>query len=353
SLKYKVLYFAGALVHILFFVIFSVCHFPKLMVFNIFSVLLYFLGGVFAEKEAFEKNAYLWLVAMYIEVTAHGVLATVVLGTQVEFYLYILIALPMAGYTLFFVCKPKKYWGTICTMVAVSFLALFLTIYYVMRYGPTGRPLTAVETNVMSGINIGFSFVLLAGFSALFLIELTTLINKINRTNAQLEYTATHDALTGLYNRHSLRTFFGTLAGQKFCVMLGDIDDFKKVNDTYGHDCGDAVLKTVAEAISSGLFKGDLVCRWGGEEILIILQGGRLDCLSRAREIRENVLERRVDHNGTIVKITMTFGFVDSSELGADAFHDNVSHIEALISLADKRLYKGKTNGKNKIVDKS
>ena len=131
--------------------------------------------------------------------------------------------------------------------------------------------------------------------------------------------------------------------------MLGDIDDFKKVNDTYGHDAGDLVLKTVATKITENLFGQDTACRWGGEEMLIILRGGKADCMSRAKQIRESIINEEMEHEGKLLHVTMTFGFVDCTELPTD-LPGEITHFEGLITLADKRLYRGKESGKNRIV---
>lgn len=110
----------------------------------------------------------------------------------------------------------------------------------------------------MRTINIAFNIALLFGFSTLFILEIHNLINKLNETNDRLNYIATHDALTGLYNRHSLTGALSALktSERPFCIVMGDLDDFKKVNDTYGHECGDVVLKSVSEVILRNMAAG-------------------------------------------------------------------------------------------------
>ena len=93
----------------------------------------------------------------------------------------------------------------------------------------------------------------------------------------ELEKYANYDTLTHLLNRRSMDNYMqeayrqATTGKSSFCLLMADIDDFKKVNDTYGHDCGDEVLKYVAQTISTGVKKNDSVFRWGGEEICILL----------------------------------------------------------------------------------
>lgn len=207
------------------------------------------------------------------------------------------------------------------------------------------RPLTLNETDLMRTINIAFNIALLFGFSTLFILEIHNLINKLNETNDRLNYIATHDALTGLYNRHSL---IGALSALKtserpFCIVMGDLDDFKKVNDTYGHECGDVVLKSVSEVILRNMGGGNTACRWGGEEILMIMYGTAMDCFNTISRIKAQINNLKITHDGTPVKVSMTFGFAASGESGSQ-------DIDAMLSTVDKRLYKGKASGKNVIV---
>lgn len=359
SLKFKVMYFAGALMHITFFVLFAISKIHTMMYFNIFSVLLYITGAIMSGHKKYEQTALGWMIALYCEITVHGFLATLLLGTEVGFYLYIMMVLPVGAYMLFFTCDRRVFWKIMPTLTVVTLVVLCVILKLVNKNGPLmyslyGRELGVAEKNTMLSINVFFNTVLIGSFTLMFILEIATLVNRLNATNEQLSFTATHDALTGLFNRHSLRNFFAELesSNQPFCVLLGDIDDFKKVNDTYGHDCGDLVLKTVAEIISAEMMSGDLACRWGGEEILIIFRGSRMDCLSRANLVRNEIIERTMTHEDKKLKVTMTFGFVDNTEL-REPPSDGISRVEALISLADKRLYKGKTSGKNVIISKN
>lgn len=182
----------------------------------------------------------------------------------------------------------------------------------------------------------------------MFIIEINSLIRQLGSAYDKFSYTAMHDSLTGLYNRHSLRDFFEALtaSGSEYCVALGDIDNFKKVNDTYGHDCGDAVLITVSDIIKSSVKERELACRWGGEEILIIMQGSRDECLSRMSSIREQINASVVKAESNDISVTMTFGFADCHEVE----NSEKNMMDSIVILVDGRLYKGKNNGKNVIV---
>ncbi|MGN1423624.1 MAG: GGDEF domain-containing protein, partial [Oscillospiraceae bacterium] len=234
----------------------------------------------------------------------------------------------------------------------ITLTALSASLIFLHRFEPlfvTYRHVISPDIlDLMRAINILFNLLLLFAFSGLFILEIRSLIEKLNLSNEQLIFTATHDPLTGLYNRNRLR---GTLekldkCGEPFCIVMGDIDDFKKVNDTYGHDCGDVVLKSIAEIIMTNIGERDIACRWGGEEMLIIMYGSYDDCYGRISNIKSLINSLAIDHEDTTVRVSMTFGFAASGEDEAGGSMG----IDAMISTVDKRLYKGKASGKNVII---
>jgi diguanylate cyclase (GGDEF)-like protein len=153
------------------------------------------------------------------------------------------------------------------------------------------------------------------------------------------------DPLTGLHNRRYAEVYFEQIrhlpvSGQ-WCVSMLDIDDFKRINDTYGHDVGDEVLKSLANIIADSLRKTDTVIRWGGEEFLLIL--GNVNTMTACfilEKLRNNIENASFAMHGLSLRITVTIG-VASLQL---------DDIEGSISASDKNLYSGKTTGKNKVV---
>lgn len=166
----------------------------------------------------------------------------------------------------------------------------------------------------------------------------------LREKNTQLDFLANFDMLTKLSNRRHIQSYFRQYqqSEKPYCVVLGDIDDFKLVNDTYGHDCGDAVLSRVADVIKNNLPDNGVPCRWGGEEFLILLYGDKSYVVSVMEHIRKLIADTVVSSHGHEIQITMTFGV---------AFCDERDHSDKLITLADERLYYGKKYGKNRIVD--
>jgi len=168
------------------------------------------------------------------------------------------------------------------------------------------------------------------------------------RHNEILQREASTDPLTALPNRRGIRKILDDLAlkstnlGEPFCLAMGDIDFFKKVNDTYGHDAGDVVLKTVAGHMENFLTGKGLVGRMGGEEFLIILENSDLQENFAAMEaLRQSISELVIPYGNLNLSITMTFGL---------AQYAAVSGVHAAINEADSRLYEGKKSGRNRVI---
>ena len=155
------------------------------------------------------------------------------------------------------------------------------------------------------------------------------------------------DALTELYNRRSgdkkLRQVFeeARSSGQSFAIAIGDIDFFKKVNDTYGHECGDAVLKNVSALLKQHMWHRGFAARWGGEEFLLVFENVDLaEARKQLELLMDKIHELDTLYEGQHVKVNMTFGLVCGSD----------KDIHTLLKEADEKLYIGKTNGRNQVV---
>ncbi|MCI8409441.1 MAG: EAL domain-containing protein [Lachnospiraceae bacterium] len=165
----------------------------------------------------------------------------------------------------------------------------------------------------------------------------------LKKKNIELDYMANHDKLTGLSNRHHIQKYFQQYekSGNQYCIIIGDIDYFKNVNDTYGHDYGDMVLCKVADILKENLSDKSVPCRWGGEEFLLLAYGEKAQVVKRLDVIRNKIQDMELVYKEQCIQITMTFGVASKGEK---------SNRENLITLADKRLYYGKKHGKNQIV---
>lgn len=149
------------------------------------------------------------------------------------------------------------------------------------------------------------------------------------------------DPLTGLHNRRGLDVALDLMqsARSNFSVVSLDIDNFKSVNDTYGHDAGDEVLQSLAKIMQNVSRDEDVVCRLGGEEFLILLPSVRSTV---AKEVAER-LRRQVEQTqfGPVEKITISLGVAQWSQDSGD--------VEAVLKVADNMLYKAKRNGRNRV----
>jgi diguanylate cyclase (GGDEF)-like protein len=159
---------------------------------------------------------------------------------------------------------------------------------------------------------------------------------------------AHYDSLTGCFNRHAANRIIGeelekfTGKGIPLCVLLADIDHFKKINDGYGHQAGDSVLKDIAAVMRKGLRRGDVLCRWGGEEFLILLRGTLAD---EAKLIAER-LRRMVEES---LFAPFTSGGLVTVSIGGCGMPPG-RDFERLFAEADSALYLSKNKGRNRVT---
>jgi len=163
----------------------------------------------------------------------------------------------------------------------------------------------------------------------------------VNRYRKYLSQIIEIDPLTKALNRRALMTKLKLYvsAGVPVSVMMLDIDNFKRINDTYGHLTGDKVLKELSEIIEKSLRSGDFVGRYGGEEFLIVLPRTNKETAFKVAERIRRKIER---HRFPVPEpVTVSIGVADSRE---------GESLEELISLADERLYRAKRSGKNRVI---
>ncbi len=164
---------------------------------------------------------------------------------------------------------------------------------------------------------------------------------------AQIREVSNTDFLTGLPNR---RFFFETgrklleaskRGNRAISVVMVDVDHFKAVNDTYGHDAGDEVLKRLSEVLKSRFRKSDLVCRLGGEEFCaVITNSSKEAALTVVEDIRQTVEQEVVNFGDEAIRITVSAGLTD----------ENLESLDDMVGKADKLLYQAKESGRNRVV---
>jgi diguanylate cyclase (GGDEF)-like protein len=180
-------------------------------------------------------------------------------------------------------------------------------------------------------------------------MELRVTVAEVVQLHEELREQSLRDPLTGLYNRRYLNETLeheierARRDNRPLSVIISDLDDFKKINDGYGHQAGDMYLKEIAELMKKSARDSDFVCRYGGEEFLLVLPGVSVnDAVSRSNELRQRVLDLVFQYKGDHLKTTLSFGVASFPEHGQDP--------EEIVIKADQALYYSKHAGRNRVT---
>ena len=231
----------------------------------------------------------------------------------------------------------RKDGGIFCLIALMMIIFLF--------WIPAGKAL--LQYTYSDTFMLRFPFL----YSAIFIISFLAEIVR-RETHKQLvdserkyRYLYRHDALTGLFNRYGINEYmdeaFHNPADKHAAIMILDIENFKRVNDRYGHNAGDQVLKTVAQIPQHLLCEHSRYCRWGGEEFLILMQCSH-DPLEMAEKVRKKVEETEISYEGNTIKVTISIGVCLTKDVSRFT-------IPQVINSADNCLYEAKGNGKNQV----
>jgi diguanylate cyclase (GGDEF)-like protein len=177
-------------------------------------------------------------------------------------------------------------------------------------------------------------------FITILIIVLMTVIIVLFYRYFKILKIANYDKLTQIYNRNALSKELKELLENRGSVIYFDIDHFKKINDTYGHEKGDFVLKELAKVVKENLRKNDIFGRWGGEEFLILLPNSSYEETLKVAEKLRKIIE---NHDFGGIKVTVSFGVTYVKK------DDNE---ETLLQRVDEALYEAKNNGRNQVKGK-
>lgn len=283
------------------------------------------------------------LVYMYYAALAINVVVLVFmfgLSLMFQAQLYIL-------FMIFFYRGAGSVSERVCSVIA-SVVILLSIIIYNRIYGnflPVDRNLYKVNTWICTFYILSKSVTIAYYFRKKF----SASEEKIIKYSKRLEMLATTDPLTKLQNRRGMIThienYVKELGGTKdslLTIAIGDIDFFKHINDTYGHEVGDYVLETLAKIMNEFMDGKGMVARWGGEEFLFTLEGINGDYAFEEMSKLLHLIERyEFSYEGTPIKVTMTYGIEE---------YDDHNGIDAVISRADEKLYMGKEQGRNRVI---
>ena len=338
--KFSLIIYSVAMVHIFLCLLFGYFKVYPLFIFNIISVIIYLSSALLI------RRGLLWAVyyITYTEIILHAFVTTMIIGWQFGFSQYIIALIPV-GYYICYEMHTNRYKMVIANVSALaataSYLSCMMISYYTTPAYASNMQTWELKLYFFNSI---CTFVFLIVFSLIFISEIKWSHTQLSNQNAILEKLANIDPLTGLYNRRSMDIFLNQAlkADAGFSLIMCDVDNFKKVNDTYGHDFGDIVLKEVAQIATLLVKSNGYVCRWGGEEILILINSSAKEQVGRiAENIRRNVANHVFELNNRWIHCTLT--------LGISTYRDGDT-IEETIANADYNLYQGKRNGKNRVI---
>ena len=202
------------------------------------------------------------------------------------------------------------------------------------------------DANVINSHGVGIGILLEALMMAFILSYRIKTLEKIKAQQKELTRLVDTDPMTGLYNRRYFdrksEELIAAMASnhQELTLIIADLDHFKAINDTYGHDIGDKVIIEFANILTTQQRKDDIACRYGGEEFVLLLHCSLHDAKSVAERIREKAANTRIKSNDAqAVKFTVS--------LGVHSVAHASTTIKETLSIADKALYKAKNNGRN------
>ena len=324
------------LCHVLLMVLYLYSKNSLMITANIFSVIIYFYFLFTCTKKV---NSFVCIT--YAEILVHMVFACYSYGWTAGFQNWVFALLCgcfLTTYTPFNNQKmDKRPW---------LFSGILIIIYFVLFFflrNNTHNTYESILYTLLCVINSIYSFIAIVLFSLFYTSK------NIRRQN-ELSRRADYDELTSLYNRHALNQIGNNcihqakMAKAKFSVAIIDIDHFKKINDTYGHNKGDEVLKELSNIIRSFSIRGIIPGRWGGEEFVLIAPytiSYNEFCVileklrEKVEEVKFNITSKKTIH------LTISIG---ASEIRS------ASNIDSAVALADKNLYQAKEDGRNKLV---
>lgn len=254
----------------------------------------------------------------------------------IQHFLFVLVLMD-----LIFTCRNRWNQCAVVLFLCVIRLALY---FYCRMYA------TTIQLHIFYDIFLQV-FTTVAVFFMLYLNGMMLardsqiIERKLMKYNKELQRAANTDMLTKLWNRLFLMQYMEKKVASPdifMSIAIGDIDFFKKVNDTYGHECGDEVLRTLAAVFKKEMEGHGVVARWGGEEFIFVFEGVNGDeAMVLLDHLQRVVRDTVINYEGLQLKVTMTFGLVE---------YNTKLRLDENINIADERLYIGKEKGRDRII---
>ena len=344
AIRYSILLTGTSVIHFIFMIAFYIIGARFLGIYNTAIFIMYAALSRMTSDIKYFGRIY---ILVLIEVVLHSCLATLFLGWQFGFMFYLPSLIPVSFYLAFSIStfRRKLFYPFVTGgVILFAFLLIRALTYFndpIVGNVAIGFEVFLCYMNIVIGICVTFIF------SALFAVEVNSMQLKMESEQERLEDEASFDPLTHFLNRRSMderlnHTHRNAIINDvPYSLIMADIDHFKKFNDSYGHDCGDFVLQSISKIITAQIRSKDSVCRWGGEEFLILVNDSQDIAVEVAGRIRAAIEAYEFYYEGKTLHVTIT--------LGVSGYYSSAK-VKTLIEIADKRLYKGKENGRNQVV---
>lgn len=324
--------FAGT-IHVILAILFAFSEYPILFYTNISSIIIYSLLYILVVK----KRTYsLAGFIINIEVTLYTLFFSYLAGIDNYVIMYLVVVALMQ------VIIPYTHMYLRVALTVAAYSTALLLVYIQKDFVPEislGSMKMAITVFNISVAFIGTSIELLLSS----LIKNAIALISSKRMD-ELTKLANTDSLTGLYNRRYAKTLFSNLnsdSPSQWSIALLDIDNFKTINDKYGHNIGDKVLTSFAKELKNALGSSNIVIRWGGEEFLIVMKNTDVkSAYAIIDSIRHYISCKKLEIENICISYTITAGLAPL----------NFEDVEQSIDQCDRKMYQGKNAGKNIVV---
>ncbi len=327
------------------------------VVFVWFNGIMSFVAGYMTVVNVFTQK---WLLMWSTLIFCLACIVNIILARrghrQLALYIFLVEALVLCAF--FCISGTPEGFSALWTCFIPSFTLTMLgnrrgSLYsaygflmiVVIFWTPWGRSLLQYEYT--DSFMLRFPMIYLAFYLMALFLEAIRAETQSRLVEAERRYQHlyAHDALTGIYNRYGfnerLNQIFFDPSVRELGLLILDLDLFKNVNDTYGHDAGDVVLRFAADVLRRLAGDDATVCRWGGEEFTVLLCGGE-DPMWLAEEIRREIQAAEIPIGGGTIHVTVSIGVCAVGDRGGVT-------IAELVKSADECLYQAKASGRNRV----
>lgn len=328
------------LVHVTLLLISVYAAVPPLVITNAVSVIVY-LFCIILCRSGHIMPVY---ISILLEVACYSAVSIYFIGWDSGSCNFLFSIVPLIIFFGSYLFKDKK------RLIIVGILTIDFLMYALLYIGHGNMAPVFAISNLANTIMLIFSsfvmFFSMVFYTTIFIYATEHTMVNLEKENKQLSADAHEDALTSTLNRRGFTPVITKLmeGGETnhFCIAFFDIDNFKRINDTYGHDCGDEVLRHVS-TVARKEMSGCEICRWGGEEFIILM-----------KDYDMAVAKQKMEYLRKCVETTPTVFFNNripaTITIGLEEYKNDYHEPDELIKVADERMYYGKQHGKNIVI---